>query len=211
LAEAEGMARRRCLLSVAAASAVIAPAAVPVAASVTQTEPGPALVVTPDDNLVDGQTILVEGAGFTAGESVWLLQCRAGISSASDLLTLCEPKGLPTVDASGSFSAFPTVDAVLEPDNGSSGLVDCQAAVEACSIVVAYDWPSSWVQAPITFIPGQIPVPKISVRPAALMEDGDVVTVSGTGFAAASSITIMQCLHNHRSHRACLPRCLSLR
>jgi Neocarzinostatin family len=188
--------RFRSLAGVAAAAVVVAAAAAPVAARATQSEPVPTLVVTPDHDLVDGQTVLVEGTGFPAGQTVYAQQCKAGINSMSDLVYLCEARVLATVDATGSFSAFPSVAAALEMHDGSGDVVDCRAVAGACSLVVAYDWHSSWVEAPLTFASGETPPPTITVRPAANIDDGDVVTVSGTGFAASGSISLTQCLHN---------------
>jgi hypothetical protein len=129
----EGIVRFRCLLTVAAASAVVSTAALPAAARVTQSVPEPGLVVTPADNLVDGQAVQVVGTRFPPGESVLLLQCRAGIGSMDELATVREARTLETVDASGSFSVFQTRRQRDRTGPRIERSVDCQAAAAACA------------------------------------------------------------------------------
>jgi hypothetical protein len=152
----------------------------------------PALHVEPDSGLVDGQSVRYEGSGFSAGSSIAILQCIPGATSMTEVLARCEIRQSPTVDATGSFSGFVTVERMLQPMTGT-GTVDCAAAPGACAIS-AFDLSSTVVDALVTFADPSARPPAVSVSPAADLADGDVVSVTGTDFPAGASVTVAQCV-----------------
>jgi hypothetical protein len=46
--------------------------------------PGPTFVVTPTDDLVDGQQVHVTGQGYAPNPPVLVLQCAAAVASNAD-------------------------------------------------------------------------------------------------------------------------------
>jgi Neocarzinostatin family len=181
----------RQLLTVGAACALVLAWATPALSSAAQTPSTPTLTVTPDTGLVDGQSVLIEGAGFTPGELVVILQCLPGSSSVSELLTRCVTTGaVPTPNASGSFSTFQAVRRTIEPRSG--GPIDCGASPGACTIAATH-MNGPWAEAAIAFEDGSSPTPTIDVKPSVDLKAGDVVTVTGAGFSTSETVTIIQC------------------
>jgi hypothetical protein len=168
----------------------------PTAPSGAQTPPAPTLAVTPNVDLVDGQSVLIEGTGFAPGELVTVMQCQPGSASLSELLTKCAVGSVATPDASGSFSTFRPVDRVILPAHGSGAPIDCGATPGACTITATYSFASAWVEATISFADSSTPIPTIAVRPLVDLEDGDVVTVTGAEFPAGETVTITECQAN---------------
>lgn len=172
-------------------AAVVAAAAAltwltPASAGGAQTEPGPTLTVTPDTELVDGQTVEVTGAAFTPGDEVFLVQCPAG-TTGFDVATYCRLHATRTADDSGRFSMFMAVTSEV-------GSVDCAASPGACTVAAVDISPMSVVAAaPIAFADGQTTPPSISVAPSTGLDHGDVVTVTGADFPADTEVSVAQC------------------
>src|SRR5262249_3797747 len=80
-----------------------------------------ALVVTPNTNLVDFQTVNVDGSGFPANTELGLVQCPNG---AVDPTTDCDLTNveIPTTDGNGNYSTPFTVQRLITT---SAGQVDC--------------------------------------------------------------------------------------
>jgi hypothetical protein len=139
----------------------------------------PALVVTPNTDLVDFQTVSVTGTGFPADSSIGLLECQTGAFDlgSCDLSTLA----FPTTDATGSYTTDFVVQRLI---NTSAGQVDC--APSACMLFSALDPTSVDVaSAPLGFDPNVPPRPRlevsITVNPrGTVVSKTGVVTVSGT-------------------------------
>lgn len=181
---------RRLILAVVCAATTmtwLAPATV----SPAQTLPEPTLAVTPDQGLVDGQSVLVEGAGLGTS-SVAVLQCRPGSTSLDDVIANCEVRSSRTPDASGSLSVYETVDREVQPLSGP-GPIDCSSAPGACTLAVAYNSMQSVVEVPLAFADPEEPVPTLTVTPSTGLDDGDTVQIAGAGFAAGEEVTVVQC------------------
>ncbi|HEX6568528.1 MAG TPA: neocarzinostatin apoprotein domain-containing protein [Acidimicrobiales bacterium] len=185
--------RHRHVLATALVAAAVAALAAPVPSG-AQTL-APTLTVTPDHDLVDGQSVLVESTGFPPGQSVMILQCRPGSTTATDLPLNCEVRTSLTPDASGSFSAYQAVERELQPFAGP-GPVDCAAAAGACTLTAAYNGLFSTVEVPLAFADPSAPAPTVSVSHATGLEDGDVVTVTGAGFPAGAGVAVTLCAAN---------------
>ncbi len=149
--------------------------------------PPPTLIVTPDADLVEGQTVTVAGAGYLAGTTLFLAQCRPGqptMEGCGVYRTYAE------TDGSGAFSAeLRLVATFFHPD----GTVDCRA--EACELVVATFFGGVQARAAIAFDPdGPLtPPPTLTVTPDEGLTDGQTVTVVGTGFLPGTTMFFAQC------------------
>jgi Neocarzinostatin family/Family of unknown function (DUF6299) len=164
--------KRRAPLAVVAALAMTLMWAAPASAAV-------GLVVTPNTNLVDFQTVSVTGTGFPATTSVGLLQCQTGAFdlSSCDLNTLA----FPTTDATGSYTTDFVVQRLITTGNGQ---IDC--APSACALFSAVDPTSVDVaSAALEFDPNVPPQPRLelsmTVDPrGTIASKSGVVTVRGT-------------------------------
>lgn len=152
---------------------------------------GAALRVEPESGLFDGQVVRYEGSGFLPGSGIAILQCTPGATSLTEVLAKCSVRQSATVDATGEVSGFVTVQRMLQPMSGGTGPVDCAAAAGACAIS-AFDLSSTVVDALVTFADPSAQ-PALAVSPASDLDDGDVVTVTGSNFPAGADVTVAQC------------------
>lgn len=147
----------------------------------------PAVTVSPNTGLTNGQSVTISGTGFSAGASVAALECKfppAGASSC-DLGTLKNP--FATADMSGNITGTYTVKQNITV--GGSAF-DCASSPTACTIVVAKLDQSETALGSIAFKTG----PAITVTPSTGLTTGTSVTVSGTGFGASvPSLAILLC------------------
>ncbi|MDQ1510981.1 MAG: hypothetical protein QOG50_2825 [Actinomycetota bacterium] len=164
--------KRRAPLAVVAALLMTLVWAAPASAA-------PALVVTPNTDLVDFQTVSVTGSGFAANSSVGLLECQTGAFDLGncDLNTLA----FPSTDATGSYTTDFVVQRLI---NTSAGQIDC--APSACLLFSAVDPTAADVaSAPLAFDPNVPPQPRLALsmtvdpRGTVVSKTG-VVTVRGT-------------------------------
>jgi len=163
--------KRRVPLAVAAALAMTLVWAAPASAAT-------ALVVTPNTNLVDFQTVSVTGSGFAPNTSVPLLECEVGAIDANgcDLNTLT----FRNTDATGSYTADFVVQRLITT---STGQVDC--APSNCALGSANPDLSDPTSAPLEFDPNVPPQPRLAlaltVNPkGTFLSKTDEVTLSGT-------------------------------
>lgn len=112
----------------AAAAAVVAAG---VLASCT---PGPAVTVTPNTGLVDGQEVTVRGSGYSANASVGIVQCRAGATSIDQ----CDSRTAESfsTDGTGGYTRQAAVRSVVEDAHGV--VTDCASAPGACVVSSVY-------------------------------------------------------------------------
>jgi acetyl esterase/lipase len=154
--------------------------------------PPPTVVVTPDDDLVDGQVVTVEGSGFQPNAYVRAAQCGPDPTSEADCVANTI-QYVPT-DAHGAFTASLTVLAAISTQTGA---VDCRTSTAPCLVVAtAGSLTSSRAgRAALRFDPDEplLPRPTITVTPAADIQDGATVRVHGTGFAPNSGIQLGLC------------------
>jgi hypothetical protein len=90
----------------------------------------PALTVSPDSDLVDGDTVTVTGRDFHARYYPPLAICPAGASERNE----CHPLAWPEADATGHFSIDVTVPASFTPAAGTDE-VDCRSVSDPCALV----------------------------------------------------------------------------
>lgn len=150
--------------------------------------PPPALTVTPDTDLVDGQTVDVAGTGFIPGVSLALAQCAVGETTIDD----CHVAGLAEVDGAGVLSDDTDVDVAASFPTTFDD-VDCR--VEACELVAATFAGGILARAALGFDADAPlrPSPTLRVTPQAGLADGQVVSVRGEGFRRGTTVLLVQC------------------
>ncbi len=152
--------------------------------------PPPTLTVDPSTGLRDGDAVELHGAGFDPGRGFQVAQCRAGATSFQDCLGNPIYFGWSDNDEVGGFFGL---RARFRDGNGH--LVDCR--VESCSIVIGHGDLGRHAEAVVAFDPdAPLLDPSITVSPSTGLSDGDVVTVSGTGWPDdgwVSSVEVLQC------------------
>jgi hypothetical protein len=116
--------------------------------------PGPSATVTPSTNLIDGQSVTIDGDGFTPGTQTLVVQCAAGGADAPH----CDTTriGLVEVDDSGHATATTTVNRIINVQTVSAvpaasatpigaedgaedkegATVDCASSPGACTLAV---------------------------------------------------------------------------
>jgi hypothetical protein len=137
-----------------------------------------ALVVTPNTDLVDFQTVSATGSGFPANTSVVLLECEATAVDAGgcDLSTLT----FQDTDATGSYTADFVVQRLINTD---AGQVDC--APSLCVLTSANFDASDPASAQLQFDPNVPPQPRLHLdltvdRKGTVVGKTGVVTIHGT-------------------------------
>ncbi|MCW3818942.1 enediyne antibiotic chromoprotein [Micromonospora sp. DR5-3] len=96
----------------------------------------PSVSVNPSTDLKDGQSVTVSGAGYTAGQDFYVVQCGE-LQGAEVCDWVYGPAGV--VDADGKVAALLNVKATFigYDENGDEvGPVDCTAAGSACTVGV---------------------------------------------------------------------------
>ena len=137
-----------------------------------------ALVVTPNTNLVDFQTVSAAASGFAPNTTVVLLECQATAVDATgcDLGTVT----YQTTDDNGSYTANFVVQRLI---NTGAGEVDC--APSACVLATANFDATDPAIAPLGFDPNVPPQPRLHLDLAVdpkgtVVSKTGVVTVRGT-------------------------------
>ncbi|MDQ1447820.1 MAG: hypothetical protein QOC79_791 [Actinomycetota bacterium] len=162
---------RRAPFVIAVALAITLVGAVPASAA-------SALVVTPNTDLVDFQTVSATGSGFAANTTVVLLECQATAVDVTgcDLGTLT----YQTTDDTGSYTTNFVVQRLIDV---GAGEVDC--APSACVLATANFDATNPASAPLGFDPNVPPQPRLhldlTVDPkGTVVSKTGVVTVRGT-------------------------------
>jgi hypothetical protein len=144
--------------TVGIAAAVLALVAALSVATAAPAGAAPAVTVTPSTDLSTGQTVTVQGSGFSHGDQIGI--CEVAIADPpSD--SQCDSRTAEIVDASpaGTFTAQMTVKRVLGPFEALEPDADC--AYEPCAIGATdlQNLDVTAMSAPITFVRGSQPIP----------------------------------------------------
>ena len=155
--------------------------------------PPPSITVTPDTDLLNGDTVTVAGTGFEPNYPVSVSQCPAGASQGPG----CGfgPGSFVETDDTGAFSFDLVVDRILYDATSS---VDC-ADPGACVVtVIDFFDGSTATSAPIQFDPNAPlpPPPSVSIDPATGVDDGQLIRVFGSGFPRRTNVGVVQCRVN---------------
>ena len=154
----------------------------------------PTLTITPDSDLVDGQTVTATGTGFTSS-FVELVECPPG-----DDTSQCEFVGFSSnVGPEGTFTQNVALAAILVGGFGEtgSGGFDCRTSVEPCVLVATSGQINSprAARTPLHFRPDGplLPGPSLTVTPSTELPDQASLTVTGTGFPEQGFGTVSVC------------------
>lgn len=136
--------------------------------------------VTPADPLIDGQRVQVTGAGWT-GDAVQFQLCQ-------QRSPVCDRRPQEaTVASDGSFAGELTMRVRPTSTDGTVG--DCRLV--ACEIRVA-DWTHRAIL-PVAFDPSApVLAQQLSIDPPGTLVNGQVVTVTGTGFLPGGPLLVRE-------------------
>jgi hypothetical protein len=152
--------------------------------------PPPELAASPAAGLADGQTATVTGTGFLPDSEVYVAQCLADGTRFTRCSRLA---GVAQVDEQGTLEG--TVKVRREIGYGDEK-ADCATVAGGCTLEtgVTYDGTRRSV-ASISFDPALPPAPPpvVQVAPAAGLEDGQSVSVTGSGFSPGATVALLEC------------------
>lgn len=157
--------------------------------------PPPVVHATPATNLIDHQTVTVDGTGFRPNGFAQVVQCTGGATLASDCRGLSMSGG--PISPTGTFSATTSVRTRFVTVGGTT--VDCRSAVHACELVVGPFDASvpalNGVVAAVSFDPlaAAPPPAAIVVTPSTSLIDGQVVHITGSGYPVGAMVVLQQC------------------
>ena len=133
------------------------------------------------------------GSDYPSSASVGIVQCLSSAPTSGGTGEGCDLSTLLFVqtDGSGGFTHSFTPMRIIVTGDGTSH--DC--ALEACVIGAGTPVDGEGARADIQFDPNvpPPPPPTITVTPAQDLQDGQTVTVTGSGFQPNISVNIVQC------------------
>jgi hypothetical protein len=150
--------------------------------------------VTPATDLVHGQQVVLEGAGWTSDRPILFVQCAAGATTFGE----CEHVRDAFAGGAGTFHRTARVDVLVDAQDA---LIDCRVA--ACELLAVpygsngFDLGGA-VRAALAFDPaGPDPSRRpLTVDPDTGLVDGQLVHLTGTGFPTGQFggfLTVVQC------------------
>ncbi|MEM9200196.1 MAG: neocarzinostatin apoprotein domain-containing protein [Actinomycetota bacterium] len=154
------------------------------------------MVASPNDGLVDGQQVALSAAGFQPNTTIATVQCAATPGSIGGESN-CDVGNytLHSSDENGEIKVRMTVRRYISTANGE---VDCANPGEFQCVIAAanisdYDESATadvWFDPTVDGERGPI----IEVSQLDGLHDGDIVTVSGTGFPPDAPVIVGQCI-----------------
>ena len=151
--------------------------------------PRPELSVVPSANLPAIQAVDVTGSGFAASTFHNVVQCTRE-STFFNFTCIFGPT--VTSGPDGSIALQTTVERYIP---AFPAPIDCAEPDRCMLAVFSYDDGLSWAFAPIGFDPAAPPPPPpaLTVTPSTGLADGDVVTITGSGFSPGAGVGVSQC------------------
>ena len=140
--------------------------------------PPPTLTVTPSTDLVNGQHVVVDGAGFSPESPVGLSEC----ASTSSIGTCALGTSVEAAE-DGTFS----VGIDLHNRLWAGQVLDCRDPAVTCSMqAYSYFEPDGSATTDLSFDPEgpNLPPPVLAADPSTDLVDGQTTSVSGSGFAS---------------------------
>jgi len=147
------------------------------------------VTVTPATGLRAGQVILVTGRGFTPGSTIVIAQCARGAST----LASCDVAHDVTLSApaSGAFASQALV--ALRGPVGPTTCATTPATARNCEVLVLGRGPTETRSIDLTFVTG--PLKRVlTVTPQTALKNGDIITLSGSGFTPHDRVYYAECL-----------------
>ncbi len=186
---------RRWLAAPAAVAALVAASVV----GATGAGAAASMTVTPSTGLAGGQTVQVTGTGLPTSAEVAIVECiatattQAGCDTADAVLA-------PT-DANGNIATTSFTVKTGTIGNGTCGTTTSDLT---CLLVIGSLTGTTLAYAPITFAsPAAASGPTLTVTPATGLTNSEKVTLTGSGFTPADSLTAVECLANATSPADC--------
>ena len=151
--------------------------------------PEPVLRVVPSQDLPALQSVDVTGSGFAADTFHNVVQCT---QETTFFNFTCIFGPTVTSGPDGSIVLQTTVERYIP---AFPAPIDCAEPDRCILAVFSYDDGLSWALAPIGFDPAAPPPPPpaLTVTPSTGLAEGDVVTITGSGFSPGASVGVSQC------------------
>ncbi len=173
--------------------------------------PPPTARVAPDTDLGWKQSVHVNGSGFTPNGRIIVQQCAVGLPDPFPFPFLQCAGGnyndSRTADAHGNVETTFTARRFIT--SGQPDPIDCAASFGRCVVRISsgddFDFLDGFADVPVGFDPHspEPPGPPVTVTPHSDLTDGQVVTVSGSGFSPFAMIGMTTCLAGTRTINNC--------
>jgi hypothetical protein len=162
---------------------------------VTAGAAGAAITVTPSTALVNGQTVVVTGSGFSAGSMVAVVECVAGATTAAG----CDIPAAPVTATVNADGTLPSTNFAVKTGTIGNGTCGTSATDLSCAVVIG-----SLTGALITYsLISFALVPTVTATPATGLKAGGVVVITGSNFTAGLSVYAIECLASATSAAGC--------
>lgn len=161
--------------------------------------PPPTLTVSPNTGLVDGQILDIDGSGLRPRTFLWVFVCEGEIPSARRCPQVVFSSERARLD--GTIAIRWRARAVPVDLDGE---VDCRR--DHCFLATSEaPWEDDTPMVPLEFDPDAplLPDPSINVAPTSNLQDGQEVSVVGTGGFAGGVAFLQQCLVGRDSFLDC--------
>lgn len=153
--------------------------------------PPPTVSVSPDEGLVDRQSVTVSASGLVWSTEARIQQCTADPVDLRDC-GFDNDMGVPVAE-DGTYEGPFDLAAIIET---SQGVVDCREP-DACVLVASQSEmlvPAKTATTPLAFDPdGEVVPATITVEPDEDLVDGQRVTITGEGFYPYDDIGVRLC------------------
>ncbi len=155
--------------------------------------PARSVTATPHTGLLDHEVITARGAHFPGGQKLLLAECFAP-SNPPYVRSVCGPSVEVTTGRTGTFHTGFRVNR-FTPVPGPPGRTDCADPAARCVLQAnVADNPFLFAQTPLAFLPpAQQVSAAIVVNPNIGLDDGQSVTVMGSGFAPDEAVDVREC------------------
>ncbi len=157
---------------------------------------GAYLDVTPNNNLVDGQTVTITGAGWPANKTMDVNECALGVQFSGDTCDLTTIQQFAT-DGNGRVVAGPYQ---LERDitTNTTGAFNCADTGKQCGLVgvVWHGTPGNVGEGITLDTPGNNPLQfaaYLDVAPSTGLKEGQMVTITGAGWPVSKTLYVSEC------------------
>ncbi|MHB8335112.1 MAG: neocarzinostatin apoprotein domain-containing protein [Acidimicrobiales bacterium] len=186
-----------CLIAVGTLAGTLVASGPITFATASSTPAGPSITVTPATGLKNGDTVTITGSGFTAGDSLFALECLVTATSAAG----CDTTGATPITANSDGTLPSTTFTVTAGAIGTGTCGTSASDLTGCVISVSNASAGDAAHAAITF--AALASPTINVAPSTGLKNGETVTITGSGFTAGDSLYAVQCLATATSATGC--------
>jgi hypothetical protein len=164
---------------------------------------GPGVEATPSTGLANGGTVALTGSGFTAGDSLYAVECLKTATSSAG----CDTATATPITA-GSDGTLPSTSFKVATGTVGNGTCGTSATdYNSCVIEVANASGGDEGISTIDFSLGSSTTPPagptVSVSPSTGLKNGQSVTVTGSGFTAGDSLFAVECLASATGQAGC--------